>query len=179
MFGAARPTWGWYRLTDDWAERVVASALPLQHQLVLDVGAGDGALTSPLLDVGARVVAIERHAGRAASLRKTFEHDNVKVVCADAADLRLPRRPFVVVSNPPFAITTPLLKRLLHPRSRMTRGHLVLQLAAARRWMQGDVKGSSAWSEHYEIRLDSRLPRTALQPAPKVDIALISIVRIR
>ncbi len=71
------------------------------------------ALTKPIVDCGARVIAIEQHRAWAASLRQRFAQNNVTVVEADALDLRLPRRPFRVVSNPPFAITVALLRRLV------------------------------------------------------------------
>jgi 23S rRNA (adenine-N6)-dimethyltransferase len=46
-------------------------------------------------------------------LRNQFDQRDVTVVRADGPDLRLPRRPFKVVSNPPFGITTSLVKRLV------------------------------------------------------------------
>jgi len=101
--------------------------------LVLDIGAGDGAITEVLVDAGCRVVAVELHPGRADVLRRRFG-DRVTVVRADAADLRLPRRGFHVVANPPFGVSAPLLRRLLHPGSRMVSARLVLQDPVARRW---------------------------------------------
>ena len=90
------------------------------------MGAGTGALTGLLVASGARVVAVELHVSRASALRAAFCASPVTVVVADAADLRLPRRPFRVVANPPFAITTALLKRLTAPGSRLVRADLVV-----------------------------------------------------
>jgi 16S rRNA A1518/A1519 N6-dimethyltransferase RsmA/KsgA/DIM1 with predicted DNA glycosylase/AP lyase activity len=44
---------------------VVAGADIRPGELVYDLGAGDGALTGPLLAAGARVIAMELHPGRA------------------------------------------------------------------------------------------------------------------
>ncbi len=115
MPASGHGTWGWHRLTPAWADRLVADAGVAPGDLVLDVGAGTGALTAPLVAAGARVIAVELHPGRAAALRRRFAGDDVVVVHADAADLRLPRRPFRVVANPPFARTTAILGRLLAP----------------------------------------------------------------
>jgi len=112
------PWWGWHQLDARWAERLVADSGVGRGDLVVDVGAGTGALTAPLIDAGARVIAIELHPRRAEALRKRFGRLAV-VVEADAADLRLPRRPFHVVANPPFAITTALVNRLLAQGSQM------------------------------------------------------------
>jgi len=175
--GARRTPWGWHSLTADWAERIVASANVPAGSLILDIGAGKGALTAPLVAAGARVIAVEFHAERAAFLRARFADDSVTVVQADAADLRLPRCPFSVVSNPPFAITTPLLTRLLHPGSRLQSAHLVLQRDAAQRWAAGDVKGAAKWLRQFDIRIDRRLPRSAFHPRPNVDTVVLAIHR--
>ena len=61
---SGRRPWGWHRLDPDWAEGIVASAAIRPGELVVDLGAGVGALTLPLLGAGARVIAVELHAGR-------------------------------------------------------------------------------------------------------------------
>ena len=100
---------------------------------MLDIGAGHGVITEALLTAGARVIAVELHPDRVHVLRARFG-DTAVVVRADAADLRLPRRPYHVVANPPFGATAALLRRLLQPGSRLASAHLVLQEQAAVRW---------------------------------------------
>jgi 23S rRNA (adenine-N6)-dimethyltransferase len=169
--GGLPPAWGWYRLDRSWAERLVAESTVARGDLVLDVGAGDGALTAPLLERGARVVAIELHAGRAATLRRRFG-DEVRVVQADAADLRLPRQPFHVVANPPWAITEPLLRRLLHPASRLVRADLLLQRAAATRWAHLGV------TARHRLRTGPSVPRRAFRPRPQTDARVLVVERL-
>jgi 23S rRNA (adenine-N6)-dimethyltransferase len=162
--GARR--WGWHRLTDDWAARIVAGADIRRGDLVLDVGAGPGALTAHLVDRGARVIAIELHPQRAQLLRERFAHAPVKVVRADASDLRLPRREFHVVANPPFAIMTSLLRRLLAPGSRLVRADLVVPTHQAVRWANGRAPGAGRWAREFDVRVGPGLPRHAFVPAP-------------
>jgi len=47
---------------------------------VLDIGAGEGALTGPLLDAGATVIAVELHPRRAATLRDRYAGRRLRVV---------------------------------------------------------------------------------------------------
>jgi 23S rRNA (adenine-N6)-dimethyltransferase len=169
--------WGWHRLAPAWARRVVADAHVQPGDLVLDIGAGTGALTHERVAAGARVVAVELHPGRAAALRRRFADDGVTVVHADAADLRLPRQPFRVVANPPFAVTTAVVRRLLAPGSRLVRADLVVQHGAARRWADGHAPGASRWARHYEVTTGRRIPRHAFRPHPRVDCTTLVLTR--
>jgi len=173
-----RSAWGWYPLREEWARRIVAAAGVARGDLVLDVGAGTGALTVPLLDAGAHVVAVELHPQRLAALRElASSRRRLTVVRADAADLRLPRRPFRVVANPPFGITSPLVARLLAPGSRLLAADLVLQRAAAQRWADGRAPGAGRWARTFEASVGLSIPRHAFRPAPPVDITTLHIRR--
>ncbi len=177
MAASHRPQWGWHQLTDNWARQIVADADIHSHELVLDIGAGFGALTAPLVATGARVIAIELHEKRLAALRSRFAGKNVTVVRADAADLRFPRRPFRVVANPPFAVTTLLLRRLLVPHSHLVTAHIVLERAAARKWEHGEIQGARRWFPYYQVRVERLIPRSAFIPRPQVDTAVLVIER--
>ncbi len=169
--------WGWHRLTDETARSIVAGARITRGDLVLDIGAGTGALTAALVATGARVVAFELHPARARVLRTRFAPSEVKVVVADATDLRLPRRPFHVVANPPFAITTGLVSRLVAPGSRLLRADLVLSRWAAVRWSRPDAPGARRWSVDFDARVTRTLPRAAFVPPPPSDTAVLRIER--
>ena len=175
--GQARGAWGWHPLDSRWAQRVVDAAGVRPGELVLDVGAGLGALTGPLVKAGAEVIAVELHPGRADKLRQRFA--DVKVIRVDAADLRLPTKPFRVVSSPPYGVSTALLKRLLAPGSRLLSADLVLQRQVVNRWIEGRAPGAARWSRHYDASIGIRLPRKAFTPPPHVDSAVLRISRTR
>ena len=174
--GAPPPRWGWHWLEPHWAERLVAASPVGRGDVVLDVGAGLGALTAPLLDTGARVIAVEVHPERARHLRDRFGRTLV-VVEADAGDLRLPRRPYHVVANPPFAVTSALLRRLLQPGSRLQSAHLVLQDQAVRRWAGPQAPGAGRWSRTFAPHLGARVPRHAFTPPPRTGARILVIER--
>jgi 23S rRNA (adenine-N6)-dimethyltransferase len=172
---AERPWWGFHQLGPDWAERLVADAAVRRGDLVVDVGAGHGALVAPLLDVGARVIAVELHGGRATRLRARFGRA-ITVVQADARDLRLPRRPFSVVANPPFATSTALLRRLVQPGSRLVTADLVLPGHAANRWSSPAAPGAGRWTREFAAGRGRRVPRRAFMPPPPADARVLRIV---
>lgn len=177
MPASGNARWGWHRLGPSWAARFVADACIAPGDLVVDIGAGTGAVTAPLVAAGARVIAVELHPGRVAVLRDRFAHDDVTVVRTDAADLRLPRRPFRVVANPPFAVTSQVLTRLLAPGSRLVRADMVVQRAAARRWAAGRAPGVGRWARDYRVGMGRTVPRRAFTPRPPVDCTTLVIIR--
>lgn len=165
---AGRRAWGWHRLGDEWAARVVAAAKVRPGELVLDIGAGDGALTRHLVRAGARVIAVELHPRRVRVLRERFPE--VTVVCADAASLRLPGRPFRVVANPPYGISAALLRLVLAPGSNLIAADLVLQRAVVRKHAPGQTR-------RFTLTAGLALPRRAFEPPPHVDSAVLVVRR--
>ncbi len=146
-------------------------------ELVLDIGAGEGALTRLLVTAGARVVAVEPHPGRAAALRRRFRDADVTVVECEVASLPLPRRPFRVVASPPYAISSPLLRLLLAPGSRLVAADLVLQRAVVQRYLDRGVPGGRRFGRRFELGLGQTVPRRAFRPPPRVDSAVLVVRR--
>src|SRR5690625_2970037 len=98
-----------------------------ESDLVLELGAGNGAITNVLSNRARKVLAVEYDQKFIKKL-KQLEMKNTVIIQQDILKISLPREPFVVVSNIPFAITTPIMKMLLNkPSSGFQRGvHLAL-----------------------------------------------------
>lgn len=175
--GWSRRLWGWHPLVDEWAARIVADALVEPGELVVDLGAGEGALTTHLVAAGAHVVSVELHPGRVQMLRERFAPAQVTVVRCDIAGFRLPRRPFRVVASPPYAMSSAVLRSLLTPRSRLVAADLVLQRAVVRRVCEGRAPGAGTWLREFDVRPGRTLPRRAFRPPPRVDSAVLVVRR--
>jgi 23S rRNA (adenine-N6)-dimethyltransferase len=163
------------------AEQLVADARVEPGDLVLDLGAGEGILTAALAAAGAHVVAVELDPRPLAELRRRFADDpRVAVVAGDATRIRLPREPFRVLANVPFAATSPILRRLLDdPAVPLTQLDAVVEWGFAVRkcavW-PGTLT-ATYWSAWHELELVRRIPRTCFAPPPNVDAALLRATR--
>lgn len=152
------------------------------EQRVLEIGAGLGTLTAALADACRQVVAVEVDPALAAFLRHRFAGDpRVLLVEGDALTLPLPPpeaapapgERFRVVANIPYAIATPLLRRLLTLGGVVDRCLLMVQReVAARLTAAPGGRSYGALTLYCRYRAEPSVvaaaPRGAFEPVPAV-----------
>jgi 23S rRNA (adenine-N6)-dimethyltransferase len=144
---------------------------------IVEVGAGDGALTVPLQRLDRPLTAIEVDGRRAAQLaRRTAA--STRVVEADFLTYRLPRTPHVIVGNLPFHLTTAMLRRILHGPG-WTQAVLLVQWEVARRRaaVGGATMMTAQWWPWFEFALVRKVSAASFRPRPTVDGGLMTIHR--
>jgi 23S rRNA (adenine-N6)-dimethyltransferase len=144
---------------------------------VLELGAGNGALTEALLAIGAPITAVEIDPRRADRLKRKFT-GRVHIVEADMLTFEFGRHPHHVAANVPFHLTTPLLRRLLRG-SHWDTAVLLLQWEVARKraGVGGTTMLTASWWPWYEFALGPRVPAAAFAPVPSVDGGILVIRR--
>jgi 23S rRNA (adenine-N6)-dimethyltransferase len=161
------------------AQELVEQAGIGQSDLVVEIGAGTGRLTTPLAERARSVWAIESDPDLAARLGRRFaHHTNVLVLHADARTVALPRSDYRAFGNLPFGVTTDLLRRLLDDPA-LTHLDAIVQYEVARKraavWPSTQL--STTWAPWWRSCLVRRLPAAAFAPPPSVDAGVLSVRR--
>ena len=167
-------------------DEIVRAAELTPGEPVLEVGPGIGTLTQGLAQSGADVTAIELDRRLLEVLDTTLaSYDNVRIVHGDVLKLDVPtimnHKPFKVVANLPYYITTPIIMSLLESKLPIERLVVMVQKEVALRMVaQPGTKDYGALSvavQYYtepDIVLD--VPPKSFLPAPAVTSSVIRCV---
>lgn len=169
------------------ARAIAADVLGLGAE-VLELGAGGGALTRPLLEAGARVRAVEVDRHLCGVLREEFgAAPGFSLVEGDLARLdwaaelaRAGNRP-VLAGNLPYVLTSEVLFALADHRERAAGGVFMVQkevadrLAAAPGGKEYGVL-SVVLGSLFDVSLVRTVPATVFWPRPDVTSAVVRLV---
>jgi 16S rRNA (adenine1518-N6/adenine1519-N6)-dimethyltransferase len=150
---------------------------------VVEIGAGLGALTAPLLERAAEVVAIERDRDLVPLLRERFaDEPRLTLLEADAATVDIPLEdgpaPRVLAGNLPYQITGRLIARAVALAEHLDRAVFMVQREVAVRLSAspggGDYGVSTVFTQAaFEVERALKVPAGAFHPPPKVDSAVL------
>lgn len=177
------------------ARRIARLAELHEGDRVLEIGPGIGSLTVALLDAGARVTALELDRHVIPALEETVGQDAIRIVVGDALRVDLDEllgtgtaardhdaRPWSMVSNLPYNVATPIVMRLLEEAPTVTSMLVMVQREVGERIASGP--GTKAYGAvsvkvayYAGAEVVGLVPPTVFIPAPKVDSALVRIVR--
>ena len=168
--------------------RIAAAAALAPGDLVVEVGPGLGVLTAALaaeLDptAGGRLLAVELDRNLLPPLQARFAATPaVQLINADILDLSLPElvgsRPYHVVANLPYYITSAILRHFLEADPPPTRLVVMVQREVAERIVATPPAMSllAASVQFYGLpRLMFRVPPGAFHPVPTVESAVLRI----
>ena len=170
----------------DIVDEIVHAAELTPGEPVLEVGPGIGTLTQGLAQSGADVTAIELDRRLLEVLDTTLaSYDNVRIVHGDVLKLDVPtimnHKPFKVVANLPYYITTPIIMSLLESKLPIERLVVMVQKEVALRMVAKpgtkDYGALSVAVQYYtepDIVLD--VPPKSFLPAPAVTSSVIRCV---
>ena len=167
-------------------DEIVHAAELTPGEPVLEVGPGIGTLTQGLAQSGADIIAIELDRRLLEVLDTTLaSYENVRIVHGDVLKLDVPtimnHKPFKVVANLPYYITTPIIMSLLESKLPIERLVVMVQKEVALRMVAKpgtkDYGALSVAVQYYtepDIVLD--VPPKSFLPAPAVTSSVIRCV---
>jgi len=170
--------------------KIVDAVDPQPDELVIEIGAGKGALTFLLAERAGRVIAIERDAAFIPFLREKSPANvsilEADVLAVDFSDLTASepsyRGRIKLCGNLPYSISSPLLFKVLDDRAHFVSCVFLLQKEVAERVTSAE--GSKDYAPmsillrtYFEPRIRLRLSPHSFSPPPRVDSALVSLVR--
>jgi 16S rRNA (adenine1518-N6/adenine1519-N6)-dimethyltransferase len=168
-------------------DKIIAAAEIDKDTEVLEIGPGIGTLTQYLAEVAKTVKAVEIDDKLIPILEKTLsEYDNVEIIHGDILKQDIAAmfdgRPFKIVANLPYYITTPIIMNLLESHVPAESITVMIQKEVAERMQAApgskDYGALSLAVQYYsEPYLAANVPPNCYMPRPNVGSAVIRLKR--
>lgn len=156
-----------------------------KRDLVVEIGAGSGVITSALSHRVRQVIAVEPDHATAEKLRENLKKrqiENVVVMEKDFLDLELPNEPYKVFSNPPFHLSSAIIHKLIESNNPPEAFYLILQKQFALKLINTDRHYTSQLGlkliQAYNTRIRLPLKPTDFTPPPAVPTVLFEAKKI-
>lgn len=146
--------------------------------LVVEIGPGRGIITKALLKRASHVIAIEQDAMLVQQLQLLpwTRQEKLQLIAGDFLSWPLPKQPYQVFSNIPFNMTADIVNRLTRAANPPTHAYLIMQEAAAHRFvgqpLEKETLKSILLKIEFQIEIVASIPASEFQPRPSVNIVL-------
>ncbi len=170
-------------------EHILSVAEIMPEDKIFEIGPGTGILTSALEGRAKQVIAIELDHQLVERLTKHFEaSEGVSILEGNILDVNLNEMlahtgyesgQYKVVANIPYYITAPIIRTLLSLSVQPASLTLMVQKEVAERLTAkpGDMSLLSLMVQYYsDAQVAFTVPKTAFDPVPKVDSAVVHLV---
>jgi len=146
--------------------------------IVIDIGAGEGAISKALIEMGYKVLAFELDKDLYENLKKDIFSKNLSILNQDFLKFDFNKLDTInmnIFSNIPFNLTTEIIQKILIKDVIAQDVYLIMQEEAANRFL-GKKEGlfqSLLIFNNYTSEIIYKFKRTDFNPVPKVNIVLI------
>lgn len=148
--------------------------------VVYDIGAGSGVISSVLAEKCDSVMAIEFEPRMATKLRENMAiYHNVSVYEGDFLTMTLPNTPYKIFANIPFHLSSPIIHKITEASNPPSAVYLFVQRQFGEKMItdSNKFKGQLGMviGPEFAVRIKQRLERTDFWPHPNVDVVFIEI----
>lgn len=178
-------------LIDDWTvNKIISSAEINKQDLVIEIGPGLGTLTSKLLEIAKKVIAIELDDRMIKILNDRFSiYDNFQLINEDVLKVNLKQlinenkeqcSNVKIVANLPYYITTPIIMKLLEEKLEIESITVMVQKEVADRIIAipGEKYSGAITYSVYYYAIPSEVcfvSKDCFIPSPEVDSKVIKL----
>lgn len=151
-----------------------------KNDVVYDLGAGSGVITTVLAKRARAVVAVEIEPRALHKLRENVGAlENVEIIEKDILQLTPPEESYKIFANIPFNLSASVVRHFTQETRPPKAIYLIVQKQFARKLVPGDDHFTSQLSAEigpwYTARIRKPLRRTDFTPPPGVDTVLLEI----
>lgn len=165
-------------------DKIIDAISPGPGDTIVEIGSGRGALTVPLVESGATILAVEFDAQLCGYLEKLLKNkENVTVLEMDflqffPAEYGL--KSFKLCGNLPFNISSPVIDWIVQHRASIKRAVIMIQKEVALRL--SSHPGGKDWSPlaimtqlYFDIRILFNVPPQYFRPSPEVTSSVVEL----
>lgn len=173
-------------------DNIVQGSFISENALVIEIGPGEGALTTELVEGAGKVIAIELDSRLIPLLRTKFAlHDNFEVIHGDILEVDINSivkkamedknlTDVRVVGNLPYYITTPIIMKLIKSGIKFDSLTVMMQKEVGDRLIATPgtkFAGAITYAVHYRCTVEKicDVSRNSFVPMPKVDSVVLRL----
>lgn len=168
---------------EDILNKIIEVSNLREEDEVLEIGAGQGALTEKLLNIAKKVTCVEIDEDLENGLRKKFDKkNNFNLLMGDILEIDIAKyisKNIKVVANIPYYISSPIINKLIENRDTVDSAFLMVQKEVGERICANSGKERSVLTlavEYYgKAEYLFTISREYFNPVPNVDSAFIGI----
>lgn len=178
-----------FLIDDNILSKIIDSANITKEDCVLEIGPGIGTMTEELAKAASEVICVEIDSHLIPILEDTlFNYSNITIInndilktdIEDISEKYNDGKPFKVVANLPYYITTPIIMQLLESRLPIESITVMVQKEVAKRMITGpgskDYGALSLAVQYYtKPEIVCEVPASCFMPKPNVDSTVIKL----
>ncbi len=164
-------------------ESLVARSNLTATDIVYDIGAGSGVISSVLARKVQKVVAIEFEPRTAKTLIHNMQaYPNVSVKIGDVMKMNFPTTPYKIFSNIPFHLSSPIVQRFINSPMAPQAAYLIVQKQFGRKLIATDTTHFTGQlgmllGAEYKVKIIKNLRKTDFWPHPAVDTVMVEMIK--
>lgn len=154
-----------------------------KDDIVYDIGAGSGVISSQLAKKVKQVVAIEFDPRAGKILIGNMQaYGNVTVKIGDVMTMNFPRTPYKIFANIPFHLSSPIVQRFINSPMSPEAAYLIVQKQFGRKLIATDTSHFTGQlgmllGAEYKVKIIKSLRKTDFWPHPAVDTVCIEMIK--